>query len=918
MTVVLGDYKPEKKVITCTISVHFDNWSFVTCPARSPRQKIDPDSPPEDTPPVPRIQSPAAIAVRHERRRVENVGWQGRGIAAAPVLILLIALVGCQALSQKPAASTSQPGQLTASSASLAFGTVPVGGSQTGSAVVTNTGGSNVTISQAMLTGASFSLSRPSFPLTIAPGQSTTVNLSFTPLAIGTTTGNLTLASNAANPSLGLSLSGTGVAAGQLTASPASLDFGSVLLGSSNTLAGSLINSGGSSFTISQASIAGAGFSMSGLSLPLTLAPGQSASLTTTFAPQAGGSVSGSLTLVSNGANSTLNLPLTAIGLVPGALVANPATATFGTVLVGNSKSLTETLTNSGGASVTISQVTASGTGFTISGLTLPVTLSAGQSTTFTVQFSPQSAANVTGSFTIVSTASNANLSVPATGNGVTPGQVTANPASQSFGNVQVGSSKSLSQTLTNSGGSTLTISQATITGPGFSLSGLTLPLTLNAGQSTTFTLKFTPSSAGSFSGSLSITSNGSNPSFAVALTGTGVLPPGTLSPNPATLSFGSVQTGTSKILSETLTNSGGSSLTISQANVTGIGFSITGLTLPLTLSAGQSTNFNVLFSPQASGNVSGNVALISNASNPTLNISLSGTGVAPGLLTANPTSQSFGNVATGSSKTLSQTLTNSGGSALTISQVAPSGSGFSSSGINPPVTLSAGQSYTFSVTFTPAVAGAASETLAVTSNGSNPNFSIALSGTGVAPGQLAVAPASINFGNVTMGSNASQSGTLTASGGSVTVSSASINSAEFTLSGITLPLTLASGNSVPFTVKFTPQASGAASANLTFASNASNGPTVQSLAGNGTAPVQHSVALTWTASTSSNVVGYNIYRGNVSGGPYNKINAALNPSTNYTDSTVVSGQTYYYVVTAVDTSANESSYSNEVQAVIP
>src|SRR5262249_58131319 len=121
-----------------------------------------------------------------------------------------------------------------------------------------------------------------------------------------------------------------------------------------------------------------------------------------------------------------------------------------------------------------------------------------------------------------------------------------------------------------------------------------------------------------------------------------------------------------------------------------------------------------------------------------------------------------------------------------------------------------------------------------------------------------------------------------------------------------------------PFTVKFTPQASGAASANLTFASNASNGPTVQSLAGNGTAPVQHSVALTWTASTSSNVVGYNIYRGNVSGGPYNKINAALNPSTNYTDSTVVSGQTYYYVVTAVDTSANESSYSNEVQAVIP
>jgi hypothetical protein len=851
-------------------------------------------------------------------RPVEDVGWQRRHTASAMILLLLIALVGCQALSQKQAASASQPGQLTANDSTLIFGAVPIGSSQPGSAVVTNTGGSSVTISQATLTGASFNLSRPNFPLTVSPGQSTTLNLNFTPLAAGTASGNLVLASNAANTQLSFSLSGTGVTPGQLAASPASLDFGSVLTGSSQTLTGSLGNWGGSSLTISQASISGAGFSLTGLALPMTLTAGQSTSFSITFAPQTGGSVAGSLTLVSNGANSTLNLPLTAIGMVPGSLVANPSVASFGNVQIGNSKTLTETLTNSGGVPVTVSQASATGTGFAISGPTLPFTLNAGQSATFTVQFGAQAAGNVTGAFSIISNATNTNLAIPASGTGVTPGQITAIPSSQSFGSVQVGNNKSLSQALTNSGGSSLIISQATVTGSGFSMSGLTLPLTLNPGQSTNFTLKFTPSSGGSLSGSLSITSNGSNPTLTVPLTGTGVLPPGTLSPSPASLSFGTVQTGSSKNLSETLTNSGASSVTISQASVTGSGFSVTGLTLPLTLSAGQSTTFNVLFSPLSSGGAAGNLALISNASNSTLNISLSGTGVTPGLLSANPTSQSFGNVATGSSKTLSQTLTNSGGSALTISQITPSGSGFSISGITLPVTLSAGQSYTFSVTFTPASGGAASGALAVASNGSNPNLSISLSGTGVVPGQLAVSPASINFGNVTVASSSSRSGTLTASGGSVTVASAGINSTEFSLSGISLPTTIAAGNSASFTVTFTPQSSGTASATLSFTSNASNPPTVESLSGNGTAPVQHSVALSWNASTSSNVVGYNIYRASISGGPYIKINSALNPSTNDTDTTVLSGQTYYYVVTAVDAATNESSYSNEVQAVIP
>jgi centrosomal CEP192-like protein len=291
---------------------------------------------------------------------------------------------------------------------------------------------------------------------------------------------------------------------------------------------------------------------------------------------------------------------------------------------------------------------------------------------------------------------------------------------------------------------------------------------------------------------------------------------------------------------------------------------------------------------------------------------------VAPALLSASAQSLSFGSVATGTSRTLSETVTNTGGSALTITQVSPSGTGFSFGGINPPVTLSPGQNFTFSVSFTPTSAGNASGALSIVSNASNPNYSVTLTGSGVAPGQLAVTPATMSFGSVTVGSTFAQTGTLSASSAPVTVSSIGGNSSEFSVSGISLPLTIAAGSTASFKVIFSPQASGTASASLAFVSNAFNTPTLQSLTGNGIAPVQHSVALTWNPSTSTNVVGYNVYRGTTSGGPYTKLNSAPDPGTSDTDTTVQSGQTYYYVVSAIDSNANESLFSNQVQAVIP
>jgi hypothetical protein len=808
-------------------------------------------------------------------------------------------------------------GRLSPSPSPVPFGNTQVGGHQTINVALANSGGTSLTITQATLSGAGFSMGNLSLPLTVDAGKAGAVPITFAPTGAGNFTGSVTFAvsANGQNSTIVLNLSGDSLSAGTLTPNPSSLAFGSIQIGSNTSKSETLTNTGGSSVTISQATASGAGFSVSGLTLPVTLAVNQSIAFNAIFAPTSAGAASGTLSIVSNASNSPLSIPLSGTGLAAGALTASPSSASFGNVMVGKNQTVPVTVTNTGGESVTVSSAAATGSVFSFTGPSLPITLNAGQSTTFNAVFTPTATGAASGTLTIDSNASNATLSIPLSGTGVAQGQLVSNPSSFSFGSIQVGTTKSLTGSLTNSGGTSLTISAAAASGTGFSLSGLAMPLTLNAGQSTSFTVVFAPTASGAASGSVSITSNASDSSLSIPLSGTGVTQ-GTLAANPTSLAFGSVQVGNNTSLSETLTNSGGSSLTISAASASGTGFSLSGLALPLTLNAGQSTSFTVVFTPTASGAASGSVSITSNASDSSLSIPLSGTGVTSGTLTANPVSLGFGNVQVGNNTSLSETLTNTGGSTVTISQANLTGATFSVSGLNLPLTLTANQSVTFTATFTPTSAGAVSGTLSVVSNASNSTLNVALSGTGTAAGQLSVSPTSLSFGNVVVGSSSSLNGSLSASGASVTVNSASLTNGEFVLSGITLPVTLASGQSTAFTVTFTPQASGATSASLSFSSNAANSPAVQTMTGTGTAATQHTVSLTWNASLDA--VGYNLYRGTVSGGPYSMINSSLDGTTAYTDSTVVSGQTYYYVATAVDGNQDESGYSNVAQAIIP
>ncbi len=183
-------------------------------------------------------------------------------------------------------------------------------------------------------------------------------------------------------------------------------------------------------------------------------------------------------------------------------------------------------------------------------------------------------------------------------------------------------------------------------------------------------------------------------------------------------------------------------------------------------------------------------------------------------------------------------------------------------------------------------------------------------------PGALTPSTTSLNFSNVTVSSNSSLGVNFTNSGSTnITVSNVTISGAGFTASGVSNGQIITPAQVVTLNVIFAPSATGGVTGSVTVTSNASNSPVTISLSGTGV--LAHSATLNWTASTST-VIGYNVYRGTVSGGPYTLLNPSPVTATQYVDSTVVAGQTYYYVVTAVASGNAQSADSNQVSATIP
>jgi hypothetical protein len=207
--------------------------------------------------------------------------------------------------------------QIGWSASSVSFSNVTDGTTESQSITLNSTGSSPLIISSASITGAGFSIVAASWPQTIQPDHSLTLQLDFAPKVTGSVTGELTLNINSTAGSSTEPLAGTGVASSdpQLTLSATSVAFGTVTEGTSATNSLKLTSTGTSPVTVTSDSLKGTGFSVANAGLPTILSPQQSLSLSVQFLPESVGAASGTLTVSSNSATrSTASVALTGTG----------------------------------------------------------------------------------------------------------------------------------------------------------------------------------------------------------------------------------------------------------------------------------------------------------------------------------------------------------------------------------------------------------------------------------------------------------------------------------------------------------------------------------------------------------------------------------------------------------------------------
>ncbi len=376
----------------------------------------------------------------------------------------------------------------------------------------------------------------------------------------------------------------------------------------------------------------------------------------------------------------------------------------------------------------------------------------------------------------------------------------------------------------------------------------------------------------------------------------------------PSSVNFGSQAVGsTSASFAVTLTNNNRRHIKISSVSVSVAQFSYSGPALPVSLKPGQSLTAAVRFKPTAAQAYSGPLEFVW-ANGSTIAISLSGTGsgqtpkstIAP-TISSQPASV---NITAGQTATFNVAAT---GTAPMTYQWKKNGAA-----------ISGATSFSFTTPAETTGDNNAAFTADVSNNAGSATSNAAILTVSASSLLLNSSASSLSFGNVNVSSSGTQSTTLANAGNSsITISNVTVSGAGFNASGLSSGLILSPGQTATLTATFAPAAPGSVTGSVSVASNASNSPDSIALSGTGVATVNHSAALAWSPSPST-VIGYNTYTSATSGGPYTILTGTPVAATLYTDTSVLSGEVYYFVVTAVDSTNVESAFSDEVCALIP
>lgn len=485
-------------------------------------------------------------------------------------------------------------------------------------------------------------------------------------------------------------------------------------------------------------------------------------------------------------------------------------------------------------------------------------TVAAGGSCTISVGFDPDLVQSYSATLSIPSNAQSGPLNIPLAGNGVAPTLVVSPASPFDYGDVPIndpGSAGVQTFTLDNtsvdpSGDLTLgTISLVGSNPEQFAIVEDNCSNTLvSFGSSCTMEVAFLPTATGLQQAALSIPSNDpANPVLEHDIEGTGIA--SAVSVTPASpFDFLTVPVDTASAPQTfTVENTGQAPLNLGQLALVGanpFNFAITADACSNTILAAAATcDYDVTFFPEDDVSYTATVSIPSNDPASPFSYTVTGTGIIPGLV-ANPANLAFGNQDVASSSApQTVTLSNTGAADVTVANVSLVGTNpddfeIVQDACSGQTLIPAGTCQVRAV-FSPESAGAKSAALlALSDDADNPFLSVALTGTGIVPGAplVSLAPTVLDFDNVEPNTTTIQNVTLTNTGtGTLTVSAVAVggsNPQPFSNSGDCVGANLGAGQSCTEAVTFAPSTEENFNAVLNFTTNVPQQPSFVVLIG--------------------------------------------------------------------------------------
>jgi hypothetical protein len=407
----------------------------------------------------------------------------------------------------------------------------------------------------------------------------------------------------------------------------------------------------------------------------------------------------------------------------------SPTTVTFSTQAVGTASTVqTITVTNSGTAALTVSQIVTTGD-FTETDNCVG-TVAIGATCAVQVEFLPTATGVRTGLVTIYGNVAGGQATAALTGTGLPAAAIVLNPITVTYSGTNMGSvSVAQNITISNIGGVTATLQTPVVTGD-FVITANTCGPTLAPSVGCTVSVAFQPTASGTRTGSFSIADSVGIQT--ASLTGVGVLP-ATDALTPLALTFAAQQLNTASAAQQvTLTNSGDAALTLIAAQITSGTFTVVN-GCGNSLNGHSACSLLVAFAPTSVGSAVG-VLTVTDEYRSQI-VALSGTGVAPAGVSLSPVStMAFAATGVGLSATSQTvTLTNNGGILLQIQSIAAAGDFSIVRGSNTCGTgVAPGTSCTLQIVFAPTAAGSRTGTLTVADSAASSPQSLQLTGIGV------------------------------------------------------------------------------------------------------------------------------------------------------------------------------------------